>query len=122
MVVGSPARSRSSPRRRGPSSGAAQAAPLRRTVTRLGKRTVEVVHLITFADPTTAPPTRLPAWVQGHWGIETRLHWVREVTFDEDRSQIRTGAAPQVMATLRNLAISLLGLAGCDVAHALRHH
>ena len=33
---------------------------------------------------------------RGHWGIENRLHWVRDVTFDEDRSQVRTGAAPQV--------------------------
>ena len=103
--------------------GAAQVAQVRRTVTRLGKKTVEVVYLITSAAARTAPPNRLGAWVQGHWGIENRLHWVRDVTFDEDRSQIRTGAAPQVMATLRNLAISLLRLAGwTNIAHALRHH
>ena len=48
---------------------------------------------------------------------------MRDVTFDEDRSQVRTGAAPQVMATLRNLAISLLRLTGwTSIAHALRHH
>jgi len=47
---------------------------------------------------------------------------VRDVTFDEDRSQIRRGAGPQVMATLRNLAISLLRLAGAPfIAPALRH-
>ena len=46
--------------------------------------------------------------MQGHWGIENRLHWVRDVTLDEDRSQVRTGQAPRVMATLRNTAISLL--------------
>jgi predicted transposase YbfD/YdcC len=104
-------------------AGAAQIAQLRRTVTRKRKKTVEVVYLITSADTPTAPPATLAAWVQGHWGIENRLHWVRDVTFDEDRSQIRTGAAPQVMATLRNLAISLLRLAGwTNIAHALRHH
>jgi predicted transposase YbfD/YdcC len=103
--------------------GAVQVAQLRRTVTRSGKKTVEVVYLITSATPSAAPPATLAAWVQGHWGIENRLHWVRDVTFDEDRSQVRTGAAPQVMATLRNLVISLLRLAGwTNIAHALRHH
>ena len=48
---------------------------------------------------------------------------VRDVTFDEDRSQVRTGQAPRVMATLRNTVISLLRLAGWDnIAKALRHH
>jgi len=51
------------------------------------------------------------------------LHWVRDVTFDQDRSQVRTGQAPRVMATLRNTAISLLRLAGwTNIAKALRHH
>ena len=104
-------------------AGAVQVAQLRRTVTRQGRKTVEVVYLITSADARTASPAMLAAWVQGHWGIENRLHWVRDVTFDEDRSQIRTGAAPQVMAALRNLVISLLRLAGwTNIAHALRHH
>lgn len=103
--------------------GAVQVAQLRRTVTRRGRKTVEVVYLITSADACAAPPATLAAWVQGHWGIENRLHWVRDVTFDEDRSQVRTGAAPQVMAALRNLVISLLRLAGwTNIAEALRHH
>lgn len=103
--------------------GAAQVAQLRRTVTRAGKKTIEVVYLITSADARTATPSLLAAWIQGHWGIENRLHWVRDVTFDEDRSHARTGAAPQVMATLRNLVISLLRLAGwTNIAQALRHH
>ena len=92
-------------------------------MTKAGKRTVEVVYLITSADHQAAPPVTLAAWVQGHWGIENRLHWVRDVTFDEDRSQVRTGNAPQVMATLRNTAISLLRLTGWDnIAAGLRHH
>ena len=103
--------------------GATQVAQVRRTVTRKGKKTVEVVYLITSADTRAASPATLAAWVQGHWGIENKLHWVRDVTFDEDRSQVRVGAGPQVMATLRNLAISLLRLAGwTNIAHALRHH
>jgi hypothetical protein len=69
-----------------------------------------------------APPARLLALTRAHWTIEHRLHWVRDVTFDEDRSRIRRGAGPQVMATVRNLAISLLRLAGAPlIAPALRH-
>lgn len=108
--------------------GARQVAQVRRTVTTNGKKTVEVVYLITSADPANAPPATLAAWVQGHWGIEA-LHWIRDVTFDwgpgcvEDRSQVRTGHEPRVMATLRNTVISLLRLAGWgNIAQALRHH
>lgn len=75
--------------------GARQIAQIRRTVTRAGKRTVEVVYVITSADPQTAPPATLAAWVKGHWGIENQLHWVRDVTYDEDRSQIRTVPPPR---------------------------
>ncbi|SDM36383.1 hypothetical protein [Actinomyces ruminicola] len=50
----------------------------------------------------------MAAWVRGHWAIENRLHWVRDVTYDEDNHQLRTGSGPQVMAALRNLAISLI--------------
>ena len=108
--------------------GAVQVAQLRRTDTSKdtsGKKTttVEVVYLITSAPHTTAPPAVLAAWTQGHWGIENRVHWVRDVTFDEDRSQVRTGNAPHVMAALRNTAINLLRLAGwTNIAQALRHH
>ncbi len=45
-------------------------------------------------------------------GIENRLYWVRDVTYQEDKSLVRTGNAPRVMATLRSLAISLLRLDG----------
>jgi predicted transposase YbfD/YdcC len=104
-------------------TGATQIAQLRRTRTVDGKKTVEVVYLITSADHTTAPPVVLAAWVQGHWEIEDRLHWVRDVTFDEDRSQTRTGHLPRVMASLRNLVIGLLRLEGwSNIAEATRHH
>ncbi|WP_246353307.1 ISAs1 family transposase [Streptomyces fulvorobeus] len=104
-------------------TSAAQIAQLRRTVTRKGRRTVEIVYLITSADTHTAPPSHLATWVQSHWEIENRLHWVRDVTFGEDRSQVRTGNAPRVMACLRNTAITLLRLAGHqNIAAALRHH
>jgi len=103
--------------------GATQIAQVRRTVTKAGKKSVEVVYLITSADHHDAPPATLAAWVQGHWGIENRLHWCRDVVFDEDRSHVRTGKAPQVMATMRNTAISLLRLTGwTNIAKGLRHH
>jgi len=93
----------------------------RRTVTKSGKKTVEVVYLITsdrHADPAT-----LAAWVRGHWEIENKLHWVRDVTYQEDKSLVRTGNAPRVMASLRSLAISLLRLDGhANIAAANRHH
>jgi len=102
---------------------ATQIAQIRRTVTRAGRTSVEVVYILTSADHRTAPPATLASWVQRHWGIENSLHWVRDVIFDEDRSQVRTGNAPRVMATLRNTAISLLRLAGwTTIAAALRHH
>jgi predicted transposase YbfD/YdcC len=104
-------------------AGAAQVAQIRRTTTRAGKKTVEVVYVITSADHRTAPPDVLATWVQGHWGIENREHWVRDTVYDEDRSRVRTGNAPQVMATLRNTAISLLRLTGAtNIAASLRHH
>lgn len=104
-------------------TGAAQVAQLRRTVTRGGHRSVEVVYLITSARHHEAPPATLAAWVRGHWRVENKLHWVRDVSFDEDRSRVRTGQAPRVMASLRNTVIAILRLAGWDnIAAALRHH
>ena len=58
-----------------------------------------------------AQPEQVAAWVQGHWGIENRLHWVKDMVFDEDDHQLRTANGPEIMAALRNLAISLIRLA-----------
>jgi hypothetical protein len=65
----------------------------------------------------------LAAWVRGYWEIEDRLHWVRDVTYQEDKSLVRTGNPARVMASLRSLAISLLRLDGqASIAAANRHH
>ena len=70
-----------------------------------------------------ASPETLAAWVRRHWHIENKLHWVRDVTYQEDKSLVRTGNAPRVMATLRSLAISILRLDGhANIAAANRHH
>lgn len=87
-----------------------------------GKTRSEVVHLITSLTPEKASPERLLRLNRGHWGIENGLHWVRDVTFAEDHSQVRTGSGPRMMATLRNLAISLIRLR-CktfEIARSLR--
>lgn len=68
----------------------------------------EVVFGLTDLSPEQASAAQIGAWVRGHWGIAMRLHWERDWVYDEDRSQIRTGHGPRVMATLRNTAIGLL--------------
>lgn len=86
-----------------------------------GKTTTEIFHGITSLPPKKAGPERLMAMVRNHWTIENRVHWVRDVTFDEDRCRIRKGGA-LLMASLRNAAISLLRIAGARfIAPALRH-
>jgi hypothetical protein len=87
-----------------------------------GNVSVEVVHGITSRPGAGKESAKaLLELVRGHWTVENRLHWVRDVTFDEDRSQVRTRNGPRVMATLRNLAISILRLAGAEyIAKAVR--
>jgi len=101
-----------------------QVAQLTRTVTvkRTGTRTQEIVYLITDLPPTLASPRRLLELNRGHWGIENRLHYVRDVSFGEDRSRLRSGQAPQVLAALRNLVITLIHRQGsCHITASRRH-
>lgn len=97
----------------------------RRTQRRQGQTSteVEVSYAITSLPPDRATAGTLLHRLRGHWGIENKLHWVRDVTFDEDRCPVRTGQAPQVLATCRNLALALLRRAGyANIAAALRTH
>jgi predicted transposase YbfD/YdcC len=88
-----------------------------------GKWSREACYPVTPLTITHAAPGQLAAIIRGHWGIEDRLHWVRDTDFDEDHSQIRTAAGPQIMASLRNLAITILRLAGAaSIAAAMRYH
>ncbi len=83
----------------------------------------ETCYAVTSLTVTQASHAQLAAIIRGHWGIEDRLHWVRDIDFDEDRSQVRTASGPRIMASLRNLAITILRLAGAtSIAAALRHH
>jgi hypothetical protein len=95
----------------------------RRTVCDHGRwhDAVEVTYAVTSLPPERADARRLLGLLRGHWGIENKVHYVRDVTFDEDRSQVRRDAAPQVMAAGRNLAMALLRRAGhANIAAALR--
>jgi predicted transposase YbfD/YdcC len=67
---------------------------------------------ITSMSAREAGPEQLLAYVRGHWGLENKVHGVRDVTFREDASQVRTGNRPRIMATLRNLAIGLIRQSG----------
>jgi predicted transposase YbfD/YdcC len=84
-------------------------------------RTV-TVYAVTSLTNVQAHPARLADYVRGHWGIEA-LHHIRDTTFAEDASQIRTGTAPRAMASLRNLAIGILRARGDrNIAAALRRN
>jgi predicted transposase YbfD/YdcC len=103
---------------------AAQAIQIVRRRRLKGKKwSTETCYAVTSLTITQASPAQLAAIIRGHWAIEDRLHWVRDMDFDEDRSQIRTASGPRVMATLRNLVLAILRLAGAtSIAAALRHH
>jgi predicted transposase YbfD/YdcC len=103
--------------------GLAQVFQLERQVIskKTGEVREEVVCGVTSLAPERADATRLLALVRGHWHIENKSHWVRDVTFDEDRSQVRCGSIPQVMAGLRNTVIGLMRGAGyTNIAAACR--
>ncbi len=102
---------------------------IRRTTTDLDgnvvkgrKSTVDTVCGVTSLSSKQARPAQLLAYNRGHWQIENRLHHVRDMAYDEDRSQVRRHGRPHAMATLRNVAISLLRLAGAEnIAAATRY-
>ena len=80
---------------------AAQAIQIVRRRKVKGAWSRETCYAVTSLTATQASPAVLAAIIRGHWGIEDRLHWVRDLDFDEDRSQVRTAAGPQIMASLR---------------------
>lgn len=103
--------------------GARQIGSIKRV--RINQRTGEVLSqettcFVTSLSPDQASPQNLMEIVRGHWTIENRVHYVRDVTLGEDASQIRQGNSPQVMAAFRNLILTLLRWTGVtNVATAL---
>jgi predicted transposase YbfD/YdcC len=93
----------------------------RRREQRTGRTSTEIVYAVTSLTYRQADPQLLAAWIQGHWSIENRVHYVRDVTQGEDASRIRTGTGPEVMAILRNTALNLHRLDGhTNIASAQR--
>ena len=72
---------------------------------------VEVAAFITSLSPDQASADDLLKISRDHWSIENRLFHVRDVTFGEDACRIRSGDAPQIIASMRNLAITLMNQA-----------
>ena len=106
-----------------PWPGLAQVFQVERQVTckKTGEERYEVVYGVSSLVSERSTPAQLLAFVRGQWQIENRSHWVRDVTFDEDRSQVRCGSIPQVIAALRNTPIGLLRTAGyANIAAACR--
>ncbi len=102
--------------------GLQQVCKVERTTERKGKVTNEVRYAITSLGRGIGPDELL-RHIRGHWGIENRLHYVRDVTFGEDASQVKTGSAPEVMAALRNAVIGVLRKEGAtNIAAALREN
>jgi predicted transposase YbfD/YdcC len=103
--------------------GAEQVFRLQRQVTekKTGEVTTQIVYGITSLTTEEADAEQLLRLVREHWHIENKSHWIRDVIFDEDRSQLRRGRLPHIMATLRNAVISLLHAYGITcVAKARR--
>jgi predicted transposase YbfD/YdcC len=103
--------------------GVKQVCLLERVRRSRGKRTTETVCAVTSLGPEDASARRLLAIARGHWHIENRLHWVRDVSLGEDACRVRTGGAPEVLAALRNAALRLMRSSGLtEIAAALRRH
>jgi predicted transposase YbfD/YdcC len=96
--------------------GAAQVARIERQ-RRIGDKTSkEVAYIVTSLTPAMAAPGRLLELARAHWAIENRLHWVRDVSMNEDRCRVRAGA--RALAALRNLVLSLIRSNGLSVPEA----
>jgi predicted transposase YbfD/YdcC len=104
-------------------SGLHQVFELTRTIVvkKTGEVTKETVYGITSLSPEEASAKRLNDLVRSHWHIENKVHWVRDVIYDEDRSQVRCGNTPQVMSAIRNTVIGLMRHSGItSIASACR--
>ncbi len=92
-----------------------------RTDTATGKRTRETVYVITDLPSQQAKPRDIALGLRDHWKIENKIHYIRDVLWDEDRSQIHTGHGPENMATLRNAILNRLRATGTtNITEAVR--
>jgi predicted transposase YbfD/YdcC len=103
--------------------GVAQVGQVESDVVKDGKTTHETRYFITSVSRAVAGAGQLLKWTRGHWSIENRSHYVRDVTMGEDASRVRKRSGPQVMAAFRNATIGLLRTMGVtNIAEALRRN
>jgi len=102
-------------------AGVAQVCRITRERIVRGKKTIETVHAITSLTPEQAGPEKLLVLARAHWGIENRLHYVRDVTCREDQARTHVGAAPQVLAAFRNTALTIIHRLGYKVVEGFEH-
>jgi predicted transposase YbfD/YdcC len=103
--------------------GVAQVGQVESEVVKDGKTTHETRYFITSVSRAVADAAQLLTWARGHWSIENRSHYVRDVTMSEDSSRIRKRSGPQVMAALRNATIGFLRTLGqANIAESLRRN
>ena len=103
--------------------GVAPVGQVESVVVKDGTTTTEVRSFLTSVPRSEANAGQLLDWVRGHWSIENRSHYVRDVTMGEDASRVRTGSGPQVMAAVRNATIGFLRLTGAtNIAEAIRRN
>jgi predicted transposase YbfD/YdcC len=101
----------------------AQVGQVASVVVKDGKTSTEVRTFLTSVPRSAAGAGQLLKWVRGHWSIENRSHYVRDVTMGEDASRVRKGSGPQAMAAVRNATIGFLRLTGAtNIAEALRRN
>lgn len=94
-----------------------------RVILKTGAVTRAVTYALTSVAASESTPDALAALWRGHWSIENRRHYVRDVTLGEDACHMHRGQAPQALAALRNALISLLRNAGWrNIAAGLRHY
>jgi hypothetical protein len=103
--------------------GVGQVGQIESVVEQDGTVSQETRYFITSAPRELADAGVLLGWARGHWSIENRSHYVRDVTLGEDASRIRKGSGPQILAALRNAAIGFLRTTGAtNIAEVVRRN
>ena len=94
-----------------------------RIINKTGEKSIVITDGCTSLTKEQADDRTLLDIVRGHWAVENKLHYVRDMAFDEDRSQVRIDNGPRVMASIRNLVISTFRILGVtNIAEALREN
>ncbi len=86
-------------------AGLARLVKVERTGTRAGQPYEQIAYYISSLNLHAA---QFAQGIRGHWGIENRLHWVKDVVLQEDSSRMRQGNAPANLSIIRSLAIAIL--------------